>query len=186
VIRAFIAIEIDSQTVKNISERLADLRPRIPDIRWIPPANFHLTLKFLGAVEETKIDPVTEALERELHPFPRFTINAKGLGVFPGVKRPRVLWVGLEGEELNALASRVEAALSPLGFPEDKREAQPHLTIGRWRHFNGSSRKLAADLESWENHAFGESTVAEVIFFQSVLKPQGAVYHRLKVVALGK
>jgi RNA 2',3'-cyclic 3'-phosphodiesterase len=186
VIRAFIAIEIDSQTVKNISEPLAQLKPRIPDIRWVPPANFHFTLKFLGAVDETKIDPITVALERELHPFPRFTINAKGLGVFPDVKRPRVLWVGLEGQELIALALRVETALVPLGFAAEKREPRPHLTIGRWRHFDGSSRKLAADLESWKNHEFGESTVAEVVFFQSVLKQAGAVYHRLKVVVLGK
>jgi 2'-5' RNA ligase len=60
------------------------------------------------------------------------------------------------------------------------------LTVGRWRQFKGSSRKLAADLESWKKHEFGESMVAEVIFFQSVLKPQGAVYHRLKTVVLGK
>ena len=186
MIRAFIAIEIDSQAVKNISERLAQLKPRLPDIRWIPPANFHLTLEFLGAVEETKIDPIYAALERELHPFPRFTINAKGLGVFPDVKRPRILWVGLEGKELIALALRVETALEPLGFAAEKREPKPHLTIGRWRHFDGSSRKLAAELENWKNHEFGASTVAEVVFFQSVLKPEGAVYHRLKAVVLGK
>jgi RNA 2',3'-cyclic 3'-phosphodiesterase len=185
VIRAFIAIDVDSQTVKNISERLAQLKRRIPDIRWIPPANFHFTLKFLGAIEETKIDPIRSALERELHPFPRFTINAKGLGVFPDVKRPRVLWVGLEGQELIALTLRVEKALGPLGFAAEKREPKPHLTVGRWRHFDGSPRKLAADLESWKNHQFGESTVAEVVFFQSLLKPEGPVYHRLKVVVLG-
>jgi RNA 2',3'-cyclic 3'-phosphodiesterase len=186
VIRAFIAIEIDSQTVKNISERLAGLKPLLPDIRWVPPANYHLTLKFLGTVEEAQIGPVTAALERVLHPFPRFTINAKGLGVFPDAKRPRILWVGLEGKELVDLALRVETALDPLGFAAEKREPKPHLTIGRWRHFDGSSKKLAADLESWKNHEFGASTVAEVVFFQSVLKPQGAVYHRLKVVVLGK
>jgi RNA 2',3'-cyclic 3'-phosphodiesterase len=186
VIRAFIAIEIGSQTVKNISERLAGLKTRLPDIRWVPPANFHLTLKFLGTIEESKMEPITAALERELHPFPRFTINAKGLGVFPDVKRPRILWVGLEGKELIALISRVETALDPLGFVSDKREPKPHLTIGRWRHFDGSSRKLSADLESWKNHEFGASTVAEVVFFQSVLKPEGPVYHRLKVVVLGK
>jgi RNA 2',3'-cyclic 3'-phosphodiesterase len=186
VIRAFIAIEIGSQTVENISQHLAGLKPRLPDISWISPANFHLTLKFLGAVEETSIDPITAALERELHPFPRFTINAKGLGVFPDVKRPRILWVGLEGEELIALASRVETALDPLGFAPEKREPKPHLTVGRWRHFEGSSRKLAADLESWKSHEFGASTVAEVVLFQSVLKPQGAVYHPLKTLVLKK
>jgi 2'-5' RNA ligase len=186
VIRAFIAVEVDSQTVRQILAAVADLKPRIPAIRWVPPTNFHFTLKFLGDIEESKIAPIAQALELALHPFPRFTINAKGLGVFPDVKRPRILWVGLQGKELVDLTLRVETALGPLGFAAEKREPKPHLTIGRWRHFDGSSRKLAADLESWKNHEFGASTVAEVVFFQSVLKPEGAVYHRLKVVLLGK
>lgn len=186
MIRAFIAVEIDQAVIQRIFAATAELRQQIPGIRWVSQANCHLTLKFLGAINEDQIEPVAQALERELSPFPRFTINAKGLGVFPVIKRPRVLWVGLEGQELIALASRVEAALAPLGFAAEKREPKPHLTIGRWRHFDGSSTKLAADLESWENHAFGESTVAEVVLFQSELKQAGAVYHRLKVVVLAK
>ena len=186
MIRAFIAVEIDSQTVGQISAAVADLKPRIPGIRWVPPTNFHLTLKFLGDIEESRIDPIVRALEPALHPFPRFTINAKDLGVFPDLKRPRVLWIGLEGKELLELASKVEEALEPLGFVPEKRGFKPHLTVGRWRQFDRSSRKFVEELEKWQGHEFGESTVAEVIFFQSELKREGATYHPLKVVALAK
>jgi 2'-5' RNA ligase len=186
VIRAFIAVEIDPQIVRLISLTVADLKPRIPGIRWVPPTNFHFTIKFLGNIEESKIEPIAQALEIALYPFPRFTISAKGLGVFPDSKRPRVLWIGLEGKELSKLASKVEKALEPLGFEPEKRDFKPHLTVGRWRQFDRPSRELGEGLERWKGHEFGESTVAEVIFFQSELKREGAIYHPLKVVALAK
>ena len=184
MIRAFIAVEIDPQTVRQIFAVLADLKPLIPGIRWVSPANFHFTLNFLGDIEENKIEPIAQALELALRPFPRFTINAKDLGVFPDPKRPRVLWIGLEGKKLLELASKVERALDPLGFVPEKRDFKPHLTVGRWRQFDGSSRKLVEELKKWQGHEFGEFTVAEVIFFQSELKREGAIHHRLKVVTL--
>jgi RNA 2',3'-cyclic 3'-phosphodiesterase len=186
VIRAFIAVEIDPQTVRQISLTAAVLKPRIPGIRWVPPANLHFTIKFLGNIEENKIQPIAQALELALYPFPRFTINAKGLGVFPDLKRPRVLWIGLEGKELSNLASKVEKAVEPLGFEPEKRDFKPHLTVGRWRQFDRPSTKLGEELERWKDHEFGESTVAEVILFQSDLKREGAIYHPLKVVDLAK
>jgi 2'-5' RNA ligase len=186
VIRAFIAVEIDPQIVRLISLTVADLKPRIPGIRWVPPTNFHFTIKFLGNIEESKIEPIAQALEIALYPFPRFTISAKGLGVFPDSKRPRVLWIGLEGKELSKLASKVEKALEPLGFEPEKRDFKPHLTVGRWRQYERPSRELGEELERWKSHEFGESTVAEVIFFQSELKREGAIYHPLKVVDLAK
>ena len=184
MIRAFIAIEIDPQLIQQISEMVADLKPRIAGIRWVSQTNFHLTLKFLGDILESNIEPIAQALELALRPFPRFTINAKGLGVFPDLRRPRVLWIGLEGKKLLELASKVETALDPLGFLPEKRGFQPHLTVGRWRQFDRSSIKFADELEKWQGHEFGESTVAEVIFFQSELKREGAIHHRLKVVTL--
>lgn len=186
MIRAFIAVEIDPQTGQEISAVLAQLEPRLGGIRRVTPANYHFTLKFLGYIDESKIAPVADALERQLHPFPRFTINAKGLGVFPDLKRPRVLWVGLEGNGLALLASKVERALEPLGFALEKRDFIPHLTVGRWRQFHGSQKELAQELESWTRFDFGDSRVAAVILFQSVLKPQGAAYRPLKTVALAK
>jgi 2'-5' RNA ligase len=184
VIRAFVAVDLEPQTVQKIAEATVQLRPRMPGIRWLPPTNFHLTLKFLGDIDEAKVAPIAAALERDLYPFSCFTINAKGLGVFPDPKRPRILWVGLVGGELNALASRVEKALAPFGFAAEKRAFTPHLTVGRWRQFDGSPKELGDEIEKWRGHDFGRSNVDKVILFQSVLKPEGAVYRPLKVVAL--
>ena len=186
MIRAFIGIEIDSPTARNISAALVHLKPHVPGIRWVAPTNFHFTLKFLGNIDESKIDPVARALELHFHLFPRFTINAKGLGVFPDFRRPRILWVALIGNELAALASKVETALEPLGFAPEKRAFKPHLTVGRWRQFDGSSRKLREEVERWKSYEFGQSAITTVIFFRSVLSQEGTTYHPLKVVALAQ
>lgn len=186
MIRAFVAVDLEPQTVQKIADAIDRLRPRIPGIRWVAHGNFHLTLKFLGDIDEAKVEPIAAVLEHDLCPFSSFTINAKGLGVFPDLKRPRILWVGLRGEALSALASIVEKALMPLGFAAEKRAFTPHLTIGRWREFKGSPQQLGDEMANWQTHEFGPTNVTEVILFQSVLKPEGAVYHPLKVIALMK
>jgi len=184
VIRAFIAIDIDPQVRENITRAIGQLRSRVLEVRWIAPANFHLTLKFLGDIEQTQIEAIGAALEERLRPFPRFTINAKGLGVFPDLRRPRIMWIGLAGNELTTLAAQVELALLPLGFAPGKRNFTPHLTIGRWRQTDRPSKTLGQELESLKDYQFGASNVDEVILFQSVLKPEGAIYTRAKAVTL--
>jgi RNA 2',3'-cyclic 3'-phosphodiesterase len=184
VIRAFIAVGIDPKTVERISEATDQLKPSIAGIRWAPLTNLHLTVKFLGDVEETTIDPIARALRQHIAPFPRFTINAKGLGVFPDVKRPQVLWVGLEGIHLAELASTVETALKPLGFEPEKRGFKPHLTIGRWRQRDKSTAKFIAELERWAGYEFGKSEVRNIILFQSMLRPEGAIHRPLEKILL--
>ena len=83
-----------------------------------------------------------------------------------------------------ALAKSVEFVLEPFGFPRENRIFRPHLTLGRWRHPIGSQQELGGKLKRWKNFAFGESAVDEVVLFQSVLKPDGAVYRPLKAVPL--
>ena len=184
MIRAFIAIDIDPQVRENITRAIGQLRSRVLEVRWIAPANFHLTLKFLGDIEQTQIEAIGAAFEERLRPFPRFTINAKGLGVFPDLRRPRIMWIGLAGNELTTLAAQVELALLPLGFAPGKRNFTPHLTIGRWRQTDRPSKTLGQELASLKEYQFGASNVDEVILFQSVLKPEGAIYTRAKAVTL--
>ena len=184
MIRAFIAVEIAAPTIASISTAIEQLKPRIEGIRWIAPSNFHLTVKFLGDIDESKVNPIGEALTGALRPFPACTINAKGLGVFPSIKRPRVLWVGLVGSELIALAAQVDLALAPLGFSREERGFTPHLTIGRWRQGARTKSTLATALDRWQDFDFGGSAIDEVILFQSMLKPQGAIYTRIKVMPL--
>ena len=184
MIRAFIAIEIDHSALRQIFAAVDELSQRISGIRWTPPTNCHLTLKFLGDIDEKQIEPIGQVLERDLDLFPRFTINAKGLGVFPDAKRPRVLWVGIEGNPLAALAEKVEKALASLGFAQEQRKFTPHLTIGRWRQFERTDKDLTDALAKWQERDFNGSTVHEVVLFQSILSPSGAQYRRLKAVRL--
>jgi len=185
VIRAFIAVDIDPQIVERISKAVDQLKLGIAGVRWAPLTNLHLTLKFLGDVEEATVDPIARALRQHIAPFPRFTINAKGLGVFPDVRRPQVLWVGLEGIHLVELASAIETALKTLGFASEKRGFKPHLTIGRWRQRAKSAAKFVAELERWKGHAFGTSEVRNIILFQSMLRPEGAIHRPLEKIVLG-
>jgi 2'-5' RNA ligase len=185
VIRAFIAVVLPSQVLKKIAAARLELQPRVPHLRWVAESNLHFTLKFLGDIDEAAIDRVADALAQRLRPFPRWTISAKGLGVFPDLKRPRILWVGLAGGAPTALASRVEGALEPLGFMPEKRSLKPHLTIGRWRQSDRPPRDLAQEMEKWRNVEFGQFQASEVIIFRSVLSPQGAQYGKLRSIFLG-
>jgi 2'-5' RNA ligase len=184
VIRAFIGVQIAAEVRARISQAIAQMAPEISGIRWVREDNFHFTLKFLGVIEEPQIEPISNALAQAIRPFRRFTINAKCLGVFPDVKRARVLWVGLEGIDMPALAKSVETVLEPFGFPRENGIFRPHLTIGRWRHLSGSHQELGGKLKRWNDIEFGQSAVDEVVLFQSVLKPGGAVYRPLITVRL--
>lgn len=184
MIRAFIGVQIGPQVRARISETIAQLAPEISGIRWVREENFHFTLKFLGFVEEPQIEAISNALAQVIEPFRRFSISAKCLGVFPDIKRARVLWVGLEGTGIPALAKSVESVLEPFGFPRENRIFRPHLTVGRWRQPVESQQELGGKLKRWKNFEFGESSVDEVVLYRSVLKPDGAVYRPLKTIPL--
>lgn len=184
MIRAFVGVRIDPDVAQKISVVQSQLKRNLEGIRWVARENLHFTLKFLGPVEEEKIAPASEALEGALRPFPRFSILARGIGAFPDIRRARVLWVGLEGSSLAPLAAGVEAALEAIGFGREKRGFKSHLTIGRWRNFNGRPELLRDELEHWKEYDFGQTRVDEVVFFQSILKAEGAIYHPLSVIRL--
>jgi len=185
-LRLFVAVELPDDLKRALEEAIAILKRAGADegVRWVRPEGIHLTLKFLGDVDAGQIEAIGQVLERELYLFPRFTINAKGLGVFPDATRPRVLWVGVEGKPLAELAERVEKALTSLGFAQEKRKFTPHLTIGRWRQFKRSDKNLTDALAKWQERDFGGSTVHEVVLFQSILNSSGAEYRRLKAARL--
>lgn len=169
---------------ERICEVQSQLKRRLSGVRWVGRENLHFTVKFLGAVGEEKIAPISDALERAVGSVPRFSITGRGIGVFPDIRRARVLWAGFESDHLEALAREIEALLEPIGFPREKRSFKPHLTIGRWRDPVNQEEKLKREIEQWKDYDFGVSRVEEVILFRSLLKPQGAVYSPLHVVSL--
>ncbi|MEE9186128.1 MAG: RNA 2',3'-cyclic phosphodiesterase, partial [Candidatus Binatia bacterium] len=184
VIRAFVGVRIDPKMAQKISEVQSQLKQSLTGVRWVAQENLHFTLKFLGAVEEEKIAPIIDTVERAVRPLEPFSLTAGGIGVFPDIRRPRVLWVGLEAQGLKVLAQKMETTLEPLGFAPEGRAFKPHLTIGRWRNTAAKAQRLEEVIDRWKDQDFGQSTVAEVVLFQSILKPNGVVYSPLRVIPL--
>ena len=121
-IRTFIAIDIPGNIISNIRELQEGIKAYGFKIRWVRPENIHLTLKFLGDVDEVKIDDIAEAVSKTVGEYSPISLKAKGIGVFPGIKRPRVLWVGLTGqlEFLVRLHKTLDENLKVLDFPGEK------------------------------------------------------------------
>ena len=170
--------------IQKISEVQSQLQENLTGIRWVAEANLHVTLKFLGSVEDKKVAQIMQALEEALRSVQCFSLLGKGIGVFPNIMRARVLWIGLQSQGLHRIAEGVETALEPLGFPRERRDFAPHLTLGRWRNPGLQPQKLKEQIERWQGYDFGQSKVDDVVLFQSVLKPNGAVYSPLGVIRL--
>lgn len=155
-------------------------------MRWVKPENIHLTLKFLGNVARTDLDGIAEAMADTVRAAPPIHLCAKGLGVFPGISRPRVLWVGLQGEthSLIEIQKRLDERLGRIGIAPDTRSFKAHLTIARAKG-NLNSKPLAEVMAALGNIESAPFTAEEMVLYQSELKPDGAVYTRLKSVPLG-
>jgi len=181
-LRAFVGVPVD----KAVAARIYAVRTAFGDgaVRWIPAENLHLTLKFLGNVEEAQVASIRSVLREALAGAVAVPVTAAGLGVFPDARRPRVLWVGLAGRELARLAGRVEGALEPLGFENAATAFRPHATIGRWRRPELRGKDLREELARWRDREFGTFRIDEVTLFRSVLQPVGAVYTALEVFPL--
>jgi 2'-5' RNA ligase len=191
-LRLFIAIELSEALRTRLTELSEELSQEMPAdaIRWVRPEGIHITLKFLGEVAPGKVEIVQRAVSESVPRHPAFSYSANGLGCFPNLKRPRVLWVGIREPtgKLSALQRGIEETFAAYGFEKENRTFHAHLTLGRVRR---GTRQ--ADL----NHigdvvgragsiALGEFGVQDVCLFRSVLKPSGAVYTCLLAAPLGK
>ena len=133
-IRTFICIEIPESLKDRINKLQDALRKIEAQISWTKPSNIHLTLKFLGGVEASRIGQIRKALERAANGISPFEVEIGGTGCFPSPRSPRVLWVGVSNipEPLRQLYSKIEDELSRQGFERETRKFSPHLTkIGR-------------------------------------------------------
>ncbi|HET9384203.1 MAG TPA: RNA 2',3'-cyclic phosphodiesterase [Gemmatimonadales bacterium] len=174
---------------RELWDALAPLRQRrekLP-VTWVRPENIHLSLKFLGEVEDARASELQAALRRAAGggsgaappPTPRpLAIQITGFGVFPDYHRPRVLWAGVTPEPgLELLQHGVEQAFAPLGFPTEARAFRPHVTVGRAAR-DAKPRQFAGLEELLAGVDFNETvSVADLDLMQSTLRPEGSVYH---------
>lgn len=187
-IRSFIAIELSPQ----IREELEALQNRLQSggrfrARWVKPDGIHLTLKFLGNVAADKIEDISGVIEEAASGIPPFRLEVGELGAFPNLKNVRVVWLGMEGdmEQLTLLQHRVETGLEPIGFPPEKREFKPHLTLARLNDRAGKEERLECGRKIAETEFEPVSMQVEsVSLMRSRLERSGAVYSRLHSVNL--
>lgn len=177
MIRAFIAIEVPDFIQKEIAFIQDRLRRAAASVKWVKPENIHLTLKFLGNIEPGWVDRILREMDHIAGDTERFTLYIKGIGCFPNMRNPRVIWVGVEDVEKRAasLQLRLDSSLESLGFPREERAFTPHLTIGRFKSPSGR-KEILDEVHKLGIPSLGSLEAEEMILFQSELNPQGAIY----------
>lgn len=179
--RTFFAVAISDELkriINSISEDIPELKR---NVRLVSPHNAHITVKFLGPTKEDIIPEVMDTVGKEITGFKKFEFISKETGVFPKVSYPRVLWIGTSqgGEQLKSISEIINNSLANLGFPKETREFRSHVTIGRVR----KTHKKVDGLERFLSYNFApvKTIVDRLVFFESTLTPEGAIYKAIKV-----
>jgi 2'-5' RNA ligase len=188
-IRAFIAIELPDQVKCDLSQLLGRIRPgQERAVKWVNPGSIHLTLKFLGNILAEKAVDIAREIGEAAAEVKPITLELQGLGAFPNLRSPRVVWVGVGGDVqlIVHLQRRIDQALIHLGFPAERREFSPHLTLGRLRDkaTNQERRSLGESIGSTRLQSSPPFLVDEVCLMRSTLTSAGAIYDRLAGVRL--
>lgn len=183
--RLFIAFEMPDEVKKNVVELINELKKVEASIKWVEEKNLHITLKFLGWVEDKDLEKLIEMVSRSVENFKSFKVDFKGMGTFPEGKAPRVVWVGAtEGAEvLGKIAESLENNLSQAGFRSEKRGFTPHLTIGRIKDKKGVD-ELKLKMAAIKNTEFGEAMIDRLFIMKSTLTSKGPIYEKIKEVTL--
>ena len=183
--RCFIAISLPDERKAEISGIQERMKTAGADLSWTRQEGMHLTLKFLGEVEEKRIPKIERSLDMAVDGITTFTLSVSGMGIFPDLRSPRVVWIGLkeEGNNLIKLHKGVEEELKKIGFPSEERRFTPHITLGRIRS-NRNIEKLLKLIDAEKGIDTGGFEVSEIHLIKSELKPSGAVYTELYSVML--
>ena len=182
--RTFVAIPLPDECLAILQQLQEKLRSFHADVRWVALPSLHLTLKFLGEVDPSIITELEESLNRASRSISPFSLKLQGIGCFPNLKNPRVIWCGVGGDvdKLSSLQQAVETACTALGFEREERAFQPHLTLGR---VNG--KRNLQPLLDYIKIGFEAQTCFTAHYYhvyKSTLKPQGAEYTVLSTIKL--
>ena len=179
-IRTFVAVPVPGAVTDFLTQIQRRLKTSSINIRWIPAANIHLTLKFLGDIDPVRVPEIKTQLDVASRSTAPFVLNARGVGVFPNRRQARVIWVGLTGDlnQLEQLKKNIESGLGSIGFKSDRRPFRAHLTIGRMRQ-RPDPKALGALLAPLKDETGEPFDIDQIRFFQSMLRPSGAEYKLL-------
>jgi len=176
LIRTFIAIPVPEPLIQLRDKLKFSVSEKTGKIRWVRNDQLHLTLKFLGDTSEASIDEVRKVVQKIADQSRPFNLFINNTGCFPKVERPRVMWVGLDGEidQLNQLVGVIQDELDPLGFPKDEKAYHAHITLGRAKYPQRNTPDISTFLNtSYEPIPF---RIEKFQFVSSELFPNGPVY----------
>ena len=180
--RGFIAIDIE--TLPKIIEFENEIKNSGAIVKLVEPENIHITLKFLGDIEEEYIEKIEEIMKDSVKETDSFEIQLKGAGVFPNQNYIKVMWIGIKnGEQIGKIAKNIDEKLSELGFEKDRRGFSAHLTIARVRSAKNKD-KLMQIIEKYREIEFANVKVNSIILKKSELTSKGPIYTNLKEVKL--
>jgi len=183
-VRTFVAVEMPENIRRQFGEVESRLMKADAHVKWVEPHHIHITMKFLGEIDEDRLVDVFRGVEEGVRGLGPFEASLAGLGAFPNLKRPRVVWVGVDrGKDLLAtLQKKVEDSICRFGFPKEDRSFSPHLTIGRVKSPRGLPELVEAIMGThFETVSFG---VKEVVVMESTLTSAGPIYSPLRKVGL--
>jgi 2'-5' RNA ligase len=182
-IRSFLALDPPEEILREIGRVQNRLRELIHgDVRWVRPEAIHLTLKFFGDIPECDVANISAVAGKAAAEVGPFDLAIGGAGVFPDMNRPRVVYLGMNGDvaRLVTFQKELERALQEIGFPREERPFRPHLTLGRIKSPKGMIG-LAKALEKRETYTAGRFVASGLNLFKSDLTPRGAIYTKLAV-----
>jgi 2'-5' RNA ligase len=184
-IRSFIAFELPAAVISLLDRVQQELKALGLKARWVRPQNIHLTLKFLGNIDPAAIEDIGQAMAEAAGQCAPFTLTVGGIGLFPGIRRPRVIWVGLGGATgaLLELHRNLAHRLAAVGFAQEKRSFKAHLTLGRIRQA-ANPDILDRAIQAYSDLGNLKFSADRIILFKSELKPSGAEYSHLKQATL--
>lgn len=183
--RLFVAVNLPAAERRAAYEATAPLRAARLPVKWVGQDSIHVTLRFLGEVEQERVAPIAEALAASVRPARPFGVALGGVGAFPSMARPRVVWVDVEQHPaLELLANDVETALKAFDFEPELRPFHPHLTLGRAER-NARPAAFAGFEQLAATITYQGSTMVESVdLMQSVLGPRGSTYTVVSRAAL--
>src|ERR1051325_3571177 len=190
MLRLFIAVEIPAELQQKVDKETSRLRKELDAlVRWVRVENMHLTLRFLGDVSPSNVEFLMQMLRNEAEAVPCFNIQLTGLGSFPSLRRPRVIYIGIQAPAmLDTLQRGIETAAHRLGYESEERPFSAHLTLGRVKQNVTATdqQKIRRVIEATQVDLLGGAGVDSVHLFKSELKPSGSVYTRLYSAPLRK
>jgi len=185
-IRTFICIPLPKEIIIQLRDYQIFLKTFGRGVRWVRPAGMHITLKFIGDIEESQVEEIEDKIKIVAKDFSPFDVTIKGTGAFPYLERPKVFWLGIEEptHSLEKMHDQVQMELAKIGYPREERSFSPHLTMGRVKFSDKTIPKIASALERKpiEECSF---TANEIVLMKSDLESTGAIYTPISAFPFG-